>query len=158
MSTPPKRLLLVGGYAVPLDDEMLGPPPAAAQGLLSVRAAKGENAATMTLLIPARGSSISPHTSAASRASRRQSRHQAGIERERAGAEPEGARSVSRQRGWPPPLPRRRLQGAPWRAGRHFELDPERIVRGAGSDELFGLLARAYTGPGDETYTPGTAS
>jgi hypothetical protein len=47
MSTPPKRLLLVGGYAVPLDDEMLGPPPAAAQGLQSVRAAKGENAATL---------------------------------------------------------------------------------------------------------------
>jgi histidinol-phosphate aminotransferase len=38
--------------------------------------------------------------------------------------------------------------------GDAFELDPERIVCGAGSDELFGLLARAYTGPGDETlYT-----
>lgn len=35
-----------------------------------------------------------------------------------------------------------------------FALDAERIVCGAGSDELFGLLARAYTGPGDETlYT-----
>ena len=29
-------------------------------------------------------------------------------------------------------------------------LDPERIVCGAGSDEIFGLLCRAYTGPGDE--------
>jgi histidinol-phosphate aminotransferase len=38
--------------------------------------------------------------------------------------------------------------------GQAFALDPERIVCGAGSDELFGLLARAYAGPGDETlYT-----
>ena len=29
-------------------------------------------------------------------------------------------------------------------------LDPERIVCGAGSDELIALLARAYAGPGDE--------
>lgn len=29
-------------------------------------------------------------------------------------------------------------------------LDPENIVCGAGSDEIFGLLCRAYTGPGDE--------
>ena len=34
--------------------------------------------------------------------------------------------------------------------GRHFGLDPERIVCGAGSDELIGLLTRAYAGPGDE--------
>lgn len=34
--------------------------------------------------------------------------------------------------------------------GAAFSLDPERIVCGAGSDELFGLLARAYAGPGDE--------
>jgi histidinol-phosphate aminotransferase len=33
-------------------------------------------------------------------------------------------------------------------------LDPERIVCGAGSDELIGLLCRAFTGPGDEVlYT-----
>jgi histidinol-phosphate aminotransferase len=45
----------------------------------------------------------------------------------------------------------RALRGA---LGDAFGLDPERIVCGAGSDELFGLLARAYTGPGDETlYT-----
>lgn len=38
--------------------------------------------------------------------------------------------------------------------GSTFALDPDRIVCGAGSDELLGLLARAYTGPGDETlYT-----
>lgn len=38
--------------------------------------------------------------------------------------------------------------------GERFDLDPARIVCGAGSDELLGLLARAYTGPGDETlYT-----
>lgn len=29
-------------------------------------------------------------------------------------------------------------------------IDPERIVCGAGSDELLGLLAKAYAGPGDE--------
>ncbi|MGF1639439.1 MAG: histidinol-phosphate transaminase [Rhodospirillales bacterium] len=31
-----------------------------------------------------------------------------------------------------------------------FRLDAERIVCGAGSDELIGLLCRAYAGPGDE--------
>ncbi|MGH7087998.1 MAG: histidinol-phosphate transaminase [Stellaceae bacterium] len=34
--------------------------------------------------------------------------------------------------------------------GRHHGLDPARIVCGAGSDELIGLLVRAYSGPGDE--------
>ena len=34
--------------------------------------------------------------------------------------------------------------------GRHHGLDPERIVCGAGSDELIGLLLRAYAGPGGE--------
>lgn len=34
--------------------------------------------------------------------------------------------------------------------GRHHNLDPERIVCGAGSDELISLLLRAYAGPGDE--------
>ncbi len=34
--------------------------------------------------------------------------------------------------------------------GRHHGLDPERIVCGAGSDELIGLILRAYAGPGDE--------
>ncbi|MDX1485447.1 MAG: histidinol-phosphate transaminase [Alphaproteobacteria bacterium] len=34
--------------------------------------------------------------------------------------------------------------------GARFGLDPERIVCGAGSDELLGLLARAYAGEGDE--------
>lgn len=34
--------------------------------------------------------------------------------------------------------------------GRHHGLDPERIVCGAGSDELIGLLQRAYAGPGAE--------
>jgi histidinol-phosphate aminotransferase len=33
---------------------------------------------------------------------------------------------------------------------RHYGLDVERIVCGAGSDELIGLLTRAYAGPGDE--------
>ena len=38
--------------------------------------------------------------------------------------------------------------------GGRFDLDPARIVCGAGSDELLGLLARAYVGPGEETlYT-----
>lgn len=34
--------------------------------------------------------------------------------------------------------------------GRRHQLDPEHIVCGAGSDELIGLLVRAYAGPGDE--------
>jgi histidinol-phosphate aminotransferase len=34
--------------------------------------------------------------------------------------------------------------------GRRFQLDPARIVCGAGSDELIQLLMRAYAGPGDE--------
>jgi len=35
-----------------------------------------------------------------------------------------------------------------------YGLDPARIVCGAGSDELLGLVARAYAGPGDEVlYT-----
>ena len=33
---------------------------------------------------------------------------------------------------------------------RRFDLDPERIVCGAGSDELIALLVRAYAGPDDE--------
>jgi len=33
---------------------------------------------------------------------------------------------------------------------RHYGLDAERIVCGAGSDELITLLTRAYAGPGDE--------
>ncbi|MFD2235419.1 histidinol-phosphate transaminase [Phaeospirillum tilakii] len=32
----------------------------------------------------------------------------------------------------------------------HYGLDPDRIVCGAGSDELLGLLCRSYVGPGDE--------
>jgi histidinol-phosphate aminotransferase len=32
----------------------------------------------------------------------------------------------------------------------HFGLDAERVVCGTGSDELIGLLARCYAGPGDE--------
>ena len=34
--------------------------------------------------------------------------------------------------------------------GRRHNLDPDAIVCGAGSDELIGLLIRAYAGPGDE--------
>jgi histidinol-phosphate aminotransferase len=34
--------------------------------------------------------------------------------------------------------------------GARFALDPDRIVCGAGSDELIQLLLRAYAGPGDE--------
>jgi histidinol-phosphate aminotransferase len=34
--------------------------------------------------------------------------------------------------------------------GRRFDLDPEQIVCGAGSDELIQLLLRSYAGPGDE--------
>lgn len=34
--------------------------------------------------------------------------------------------------------------------GARFDLDPDRIVCGAGSDELISLLIKAYAGPGDE--------
>jgi histidinol-phosphate aminotransferase len=34
--------------------------------------------------------------------------------------------------------------------GEHYDLDPARIVCGAGSDELIGLLLRAYAGPDTE--------
>jgi histidinol-phosphate/aromatic aminotransferase/cobyric acid decarboxylase-like protein len=34
--------------------------------------------------------------------------------------------------------------------GKRFDLDPDRIVCGAGSDELISLLIGAYAGPGDE--------
>ena len=34
--------------------------------------------------------------------------------------------------------------------GKRFRLDPDRIVCGAGSDELISLLIKAYAGPGDE--------
>ena len=34
--------------------------------------------------------------------------------------------------------------------GRHYGLDPDRIVCGDGSDELISLLAKSYAGPGDE--------
>lgn len=34
--------------------------------------------------------------------------------------------------------------------GARWGLDPDRIVCGAGSDELLGMLCRAYAGPGDE--------
>ncbi len=34
--------------------------------------------------------------------------------------------------------------------GDRYRLDPERIVCGAGSDELLGLLIRSYAGAGDE--------
>ena len=34
--------------------------------------------------------------------------------------------------------------------GRTWGVDPSRVVCGAGSDELIGLLCRAYAGPGDE--------
>jgi histidinol-phosphate aminotransferase len=34
--------------------------------------------------------------------------------------------------------------------GKHYGLDPARLVCGAGSDELISLLVRAYAGPGDE--------
>src|SRR5713226_6565185 len=39
------------------------------------------------------------------------------------------------------------LRGA---LGRHHGLDPDRIICGSGSDELIGLLLRAYVGPGSE--------
>src|SRR5579862_6639531 len=37
--------------------------------------------------------------------------------------------------------------------GRSFGLDPNRIICGAGSDEILNLLAHAYLGPGDEAIS-----
>jgi histidinol-phosphate aminotransferase len=37
---------------------------------------------------------------------------------------------------------------------RVYGLDPNRLVCGAGSDELIGLITHAYVGPGDETLFP----
>jgi histidinol-phosphate aminotransferase len=52
------------------------------------------------------------------------------------------------------PLVHRYPDGDAWALrqaiGHRFDLDPERIVCGAGSDELIQLLLRAYAGPGDE--------
>ena len=56
------------------------------------------------------------------------------------------ARSPARSTAIPTAAPR---NCAP-RSAAHHELDPERIVCGAGSDELIGLLLRAYAGPGSE--------
>ncbi len=36
---------------------------------------------------------------------------------------------------------------------KRFGLDPARIITGAGSDEIFLMLARAYLGPGDESVS-----
>ena len=48
------------------------------------------------------------------------------------------------------PLSRRRADKLRAAIGRHYGLDPARIICGAGSDELLNLLVRAYCGPGDE--------
>lgn len=47
LGKPLNRLLLLGGYALPLDGESLGPPPAAAHAVLPMRQAKGEDAAAL---------------------------------------------------------------------------------------------------------------
>ena len=78
------------------------------------------------------------------RAGRRQG-VQAVLERDAARAEPEGDRGLSRGRRAPRGLSGR-LGAEPCarRSARAFGLDPDRIVCGAGSDDLLNLLARAY--------------
>ena len=97
-STPPKRLLLVGGYAVPLDHGDAR--PAARRGAGLAVGSSGEGRERGHPHDPADPPPGDPRHRPIRRRRvehpRRQSRHQAGIERERAGAEPEGARSVSR--------------------------------------------------------------
>ena len=71
------------------------------------------------------------------------------------GAEPEGDRGLS---GRSPSIwriiPTARRRRCARRSARVFGLDPERIVCGAGSDDLLNLLARAYLADGDEAiYT-----
>jgi histidinol-phosphate aminotransferase len=43
------------------------------------------------------------------------------------------------------------LRGA---LGKTYDMDPERIICGSGSEELISLLVRAYAGPGDEVLFP----
>ena len=37
--------------------------------------------------------------------------------------------------------------------GKAYGLDPDRIICGAGSDEILNLLAHTYLGPGDEAIS-----
>ena len=78
-------------------------------------------------------------------------RVQAVVQRDAARAEPEGDRRLPRRR----PSTWRTIRTAPppdlrEAIGRAFGLDPDRIVCGAGSDDLLNLLARAYLADGDE--------
>ena len=73
------------------------------------------------------------------------------LQREPAGPQPEGDRGLSRGGGRAAPLSRRRAsESCARRSRRRFGLEADRIVCGAGSDELICLLTRAYAGPGDE--------
>ena len=84
------------------------------------------------------------------RAGRRQG-VQAVVERDAARAEPEGDRGLSRRSASTSRIIRTARPSALREAiGRAFGLDPDRIVCGAGSDDLLNLLARAYLADGDE--------
>ena len=84
------------------------------------------------------------------RAGRRQG-VQAVLQRDAVGAEPEGDRGLSRGRRAPGGLSGRLgRRHCARRSARAFGLDPDRIVCGAGSDDLLNLLARAYLADGDE--------
>ena len=82
---------------------------------------------------------------------RRRARHPPRLERKRARAEPaRRSRPIAPRPARSIAIPTARSTGCARRSARRYGLDPERIVCGTGSDELIGLLARAYVGPGDE--------
>ena len=94
---------------------------------------------------------IVPYVGGKAGSRRRQAGGQAVLEREPARAEP--ARRSRPTASSPasctatPTAARAQLRQA---IARRHNLDPDAIVCGAGSDELIGLLVRAYAGPGDE--------
>ena len=94
---------------------------------------------------------IDPYVPGKSTRARRRARVQAVVERDAARPEPEGDRGLSRRSA-------EHLEDYPDGAstalreaiGRAFGLDPDRIVCGAGSDDLLNLIADAYLCDGDE--------
>ena len=82
---------------------------------------------------------------------RRGEADQALLQRDAAGAEPEGDRRLQGGGRRARPLSRTAAATALRDAiARQYGLNPDRIVCGSGSDELINLLAHAYIGPGEE--------
>ena len=88
------------------------------------------------------------------RAGRREA-DQALLQRDAAGAEPQGDRRLQgRGRASSSAIPTAASTALRDAIAKHYGLNPDRIVCGSGSDELINLIAHAYLGPGDEAvYT-----